>query len=383
MRSFLIAAVTVAVTTFSALACSSSLDCSLNGECMSGSCVCDSGWTGPACSDLLLAETDPRWGHAWADNSSSWGGLPLRADDGTYHLFYSQFVRGCGLFEWSTNSRIVHAKSPFLNGPFSDVNVVEPAFSHNAQAMRAPDGTWVVFYIGCGQGESIRDCGGSSADSLPLAPRTSPPRPPGWNPSRWCRPIGKEALGEGYVTYTSAPSPDGPWTPLARPAIEGSNDTRRWDTLITNPAPWVLKNGSIVLGLSGDNGSAGKCIGVARADSWNSTFQADTDVAARGGEDPFLWVTPRGDTHVIYHDVSGTSNGGHAFAPAVTPTQWTIGTHTLYTGDVRWANGTNATVFDRERPKLAFDVNGSPAALFNGIAVYRDGRSFTAVTRIN
>jgi hypothetical protein len=34
---------------------------------------------------------------------------------------------------------------------------VEPEFSHNVQPMRALDGTWVVFYIGCGQGEAIQN----------------------------------------------------------------------------------------------------------------------------------------------------------------------------------------------------------------------------------
>lgn len=363
--------------------------CSLNGECSSDTlgaaivCTCDPGWAGPTCGNLTLKETDPSLGHPWNSGSSSWGGLPIKDDsDGSYHLFYSQFVKGCGLYSWSTNSRIVHAVAPDLDSPFVDVNVVEPAFSHNAQAMRALDGTWVVWYIGCGQGEAVKDCGGSPSDALPLAPRTTPPRPPGWNPSPWCRPMGREALGEGYITYSSAPTPNGPWTPLGRPAVRGSNRTDRWDTLVTNPAPWALPNGSVLLGLSGDNGSAGKCIGMARAPAWNGSYTTDPEVAVKGGEDPFVWVNLRGDAHVIYHDVAGTSNGGHAFAPAATPTQWTLGTHALYTGDLVWVNGTHATVYDRERPKLVFDEAGAPLALLNGIAVYKDGRSFTAVTGV-
>ena len=85
---------------------------------------------------------------------------------------------------------------------------------------------------------------------------------------------------------------------------------------------------------------------------------------------------------MIWHDVSGRSNGGHAFAPAAAPTNWTVGSHAIYTGAVRWANGTTAVVNDRERPKLVFDAGGAPVALFNGLAVYRDWRSFTAVTSV-
>lgn len=357
------------------------LDCSLNGICVDGSCVCDFGWKGTNCGNISLGMTDPTRGHAFDSGSSSWGGLPIKADDGTWHLFYSQFARGCGLSAWSTNSRIVHAVALTADGPFIDKDVVEPAFSHNAQAMRAIDGTWVVFYIGCGQGEAVRDCGGSPADSLPLAPRTTPPRGPGWNPSKWCSPLEwREALGEGYISYSFASSPDGPWTPLGRPAFVGSNDTRRWDTLTTNPAPFPLADGRVLLGLSGDNGSEGKCIGVAEATSWNGTYIADPIVAMRGGEDPFLWVNQRGDRHIIYHDVAGTSNGGHIYAPATNSTQWTLGTHSLYTGLLQWPNGTSVTVYDRERPKIVFNESGAPVLLYNGLAVYNYLHSFTAVT---
>jgi hypothetical protein len=150
---------------------------------------------------------------------------------------------------------------------------------------------------------------------------------------------------------------------------------------VTNPAPWPLPDGRVVLALSGDNGAAGKCLGVAVAATWNGTYENE-DAAIRGGEDPFLWVTPRGDRQMVWHDVSGTSNGGHAFAPAAAPQQWTVGTHALYTGAVRWANGTAAVVADRERPKLVFDRNGAPIALINGLMPHSDGRSFTAVTHV-
>lgn len=251
--------------------------------------------------------------------------------------------------------------------------------------MRAVDGTWVVWYIGCGQGEAVRDCGGSPADALPLARRTVPPGGPGTNPSPWCAPQpNADALGEGYVSYSSAPTPFGPWTPLGVPAYAGSNDTARWDRLVTNPAPWPLANGSVVLALSGDGGVSRKCLGVASAPSWRGPYTAEGGAAAPipGGEDPFLWVDARGNRHMVWHDVSGRSNGGHAFAPAAAPQRWSVGTHALYTGNVTWANGTAFTVNDRERPKLVVDGSGAPVALYNGIAVYPDMRSFTAVTAI-
>lgn len=376
----------LAALSFAALCCAGCTDdagCSLNGVCVSGSCACDAGWRGASCGNLSLGVTDPRLGHPWASDASSWGGLPLRADDGSWHLFYSQFAKGCGLDDWGTNSRIVHAVAANATGPFADVDVVEPAFSHNAQAMRAVDGTWVVWYIGCGQGEAVKDCGGCPADALPLANRTVPAGGPGTNKSPWCAPFSKVALGEGYVSYSSAPTPYGPWTPLGAPAYAGSNDTARWDRLVTNPAPWPLPDGSVVLALSGDDGASGKCLGVASAPSWEGPYLAEGGALAPipGGEDPFLWVDARGSRHMLWHDVSGRSNGGHAWAPADAPQAWTVGTHELYSGALTWANGTAFVVNDRERPKLVIE-GGAPVALFNGIAVYADMRSFTAVTAV-
>ncbi len=36
-----------------ASACSFALDCFLNGDCVGGACVCDTAWSGAACSTLV------------------------------------------------------------------------------------------------------------------------------------------------------------------------------------------------------------------------------------------------------------------------------------------------------------------------------------------
>jgi len=374
-----------------AAACARDSDCTLNGVCVGGACACDSGWGGPACAALLLGVTDPALGHPWGAPGSSWGGLPVFDPVGRdWHLFYSQMARGCGLGAWSTNSRVVHAVSASPLGPFTDVDVVQPAFSHNAQAFRTADGVWVVWHIGCAQGERVVNCSASAADALPLAPRTVPPGAPGSNPDALCAPQPFGALGETYMTYSHAPTPHGPWTPLGRPALAGSLNRSTWWPWLTNPAPWLLPDGSVLLGVSGDGGASGKCLGFARAAAWNATFELEGAAKAAapipGGEDPFVWVNARGHRHVIWHDVSGRSNGGHAFAHAASPTAWTVATHELYNGTVTFPNGTVAVASDRERPKLLFDAtSGAPLALFNGMvppSVAGDGACFTAVTHI-
>ena len=53
------------------------------------------------------------WGQSFdtlqSPNISSWGGHVLRGDDGVYHLWVSEFVNGCGLSAWLSNSHVVHA----------------------------------------------------------------------------------------------------------------------------------------------------------------------------------------------------------------------------------------------------------------------------------
>jgi hypothetical protein len=389
-RAAVAAAALAALAHAVAASCAGDVDCSLNGVCVDRACVCDSGWAGPACSTLRLGVTDPALGHPWGAPGSSWGGLPVfDPAGGKWHLFYSQIARGCGLGAWSSNSRVVHAVSSTPLGPYADVDVVQPAFTHNAQAFRTPDGVWVVWHIGCAQGERIVNCSASAADALPLAPRTVPAGGPGSNPDPLCAPQPFGALGETYMSYVWAPTPYGPWTPLGKPAFAGNLNRSTWWPWLTNPAPWLLPDGSVLLGVSGDGGVSKKCIGFARASMWNGSFAIENPAVAAapipGGEDPFVWTNARGDRHVIWHDVSGRSNGGHAFAQASSPTSWTVTTHELYNGSITFPNGTTAVANDRERPKLLFDASGTPLALFNGLvppSVLGNGPCFTSVTYI-
>lgn len=50
----------------------------------------------------------------FAPNVTSWGGNIIRNDAGGFDLWVSEMVGGCGLKNWGTNSRIVHASSPSL-----------------------------------------------------------------------------------------------------------------------------------------------------------------------------------------------------------------------------------------------------------------------------
>lgn len=89
--------------------CSTDLDCSLNGVCLSGACSCDPAWTGTCCTslNLLPAPVASSYRHA---NTSTWGGNIVQTKDGLYHMWVAEMypagVNGdpgagsCGLTTW-------------------------------------------------------------------------------------------------------------------------------------------------------------------------------------------------------------------------------------------------------------------------------------------
>jgi hypothetical protein len=142
-----------------ATACSTDDDCSLNGVCTAGACVCDAGWTSADCSALDLLPAGQSSGLHIA-NTSSWGGsvAPLAssyANSGEVHLFASLFVN-CGLTSWIHNSLIVHASSQQgLSGTFSVENVSIPVWAHNTVFLNVSSESegpgYLIFHIGDGK----------------------------------------------------------------------------------------------------------------------------------------------------------------------------------------------------------------------------------------
>ena len=277
--------------------CVTDEDCSLNGVCTSGACVCDPGWTtlpfglngamSPGCGYL---DFDPspittcgpacafHGGPGGVDMSTtSWGGSVNRNPvDGKYWMFAAEMSHHCTLSQWTTNSQVVSAVSDTPMGPYVRQEVTIPPWSHNPQAVVAPDGTWVIFTLGPGFGQKPQvDC-----DS-PLAADHSP---------------APDGVGVNFTLH-SAPSPHGPWvsttlSPIGWNASWTLQNPGNW-----NPAPVFLGDGSIRVMAHTDWGPwAGETI--LEAPSWKGPY------TVRGGdeidhcdyceEDPFMWQDRRG-----------------------------------------------------------------------------------------
>ena len=188
-------------------ACTVDEDCGLLGDCVAGACRCDAGWVGDSCAslDLVPAPTDSGLRQK---NSSNWCGTILRdeADPQLFHSYHADFG-GCadGLAIWLTGSRVIHATSRgSAVGPYTPAwgegaaEVAVAAEAHNPQAIRAPDGTFLLMdsYDGpdadCPLEANYTTCRGGSM----------------------CKPKMPANGGAGNFTYHYSSSAAGPWQPV-------------------------------------------------------------------------------------------------------------------------------------------------------------------------
>lgn len=90
------AALLTALLISAVAACTSPLDCGLNGLCVDTVCACDSPWAGPSCTSLPF-KVSPASGknlYLTSDPRNTWNGPITRAADGTFHIFTPLYATG-------------------------------------------------------------------------------------------------------------------------------------------------------------------------------------------------------------------------------------------------------------------------------------------------
>ena len=290
--------------------------CSLNGELVGGSCVCDKPWTGPDCSSLSFQPVTFPQGYGMSPNVTSWGGNAI-FDDSMYHIFVSVMTNGCPLQKWTTNSRIEHGIASQITGPYEFKDVAVNTWSHNAAPVVLKDGTFAIFHIGYGDGPPD---GGDDCARMHHAGTVMQ------------RPSAKATAGS---TIHVSKSLHGPWTALHPNKLIGCD----------NPAPWVhMSNGTIYIVCRG-----GSFFGsFLRADNITGpwTLVSQIRMSAQNGpvgtyEDPFLYSDQRGLWHLLYHMYITTENPPHghecvnstvsAHAYSLDGFHWFVSPHQPYT----------------------------------------------------
>lgn len=315
----------------SASACLDDLDCSLNGVCSGGNCVCAVPWMGTTCALLNRTAAPNRGIFGFSPNiTSTWGGNVLRDDNGTFHLYVSE-IDG-GLTKFIDRSQVAHAVSANVEGPYTKLGEALGIESHNPQAVRYSADRWLIYHIG---------------NAVPPA----------------------QARHNGSGLH-SASSPFGPWSPVA--AYHSMN--------CNNPSPWVLANKTILLLCTWEIYTAPKPEGpyTVLPQHGNTLSNLNTNsscghASGRCWEDPFLFQDERGHWHILSHTYTEQGAGplnsisGHLFARDVHG-PWTVSPVEPYSNIVRYTDGTEQTFSTVERPKLVFNERGVPTHLINGVS---------------
>ena len=189
--------------------CNTDEDCNLNGKCTIGkTCVCVTPWTGNDCGELdFLPAVSPDGALYRKANTSSWCASTVQdVSTGLWHAVVAQMSDNCGLNSWQSNSQLVHVVSESgPTGPYLNETLIRLPFSHNSKLIQAPDRTYLIFHIGCGD-NSTKRIGPCTNGITPL-----PPPPP---PQRYV--IGDACLAPTNGTFPSWISPQGwPVSPVA------------------------------------------------------------------------------------------------------------------------------------------------------------------------
>ena len=223
---------------------------------------------------------------------------------------------------------------------------------------------------------------GQEAGRVVQCAAAAAPAPGGGRP-----PLPRSAGGyQNFFSYSR--SVWGPWTPFGKNVLPGGAPGS-WDENVVNMAPYPLSNGTVLLGYRGSNAQHVEKLGVAVAANWSGPYASLSRAAPivnASGEDPSLWVDPRGRFHMLFH--SFATVGGHAFARALAG-PWALSDVAPYNKTITWSNGSTLTYAERERPELLLDpVTGAPSVLYTAVLLPAPngtgwGRSFTAAAGIS
>merc|ERR1719329_1427243 len=353
--------------------CVSDADCSRNGLCTDGSCVCDAAWTGQTCETFNIIPGDKHCGYRWIDpveeggnRTSSWGAANWYDEqDETWYMYATELAGHCGMHSWTMNSHTILASSKDPLGLYKREQEIVPIWSHEVEVARAPTGEYVAYFSYAnytGGWQICETCTDSTTD--PKCPK-------------------RKDLGAGSgvsiestdATYMSwAPRPHGPWS---KPVLVQPGKVQ----MDSNFAGVIKEDGSFV-GMWRDHHPGGhhSTPHPVTAANWKdpSTYKFGSTVLfpavdKKGGiEDMFIWVVARKNYHAIFHMMYDCDNCvGHAHSADGNSWTWT---GIAATADTVYKDGTSATFSHLERPQLVFAKDGkTPIALTNGVKTEQTG----------
>eukprot|EP00037_Helgoeca_nana_P002527 m.34416 g.34416 ORF g.34416 m.34416 type:complete len:358 (+) comp12652_c0_seq1:44-1117(+) len=294
----------VVLPSVASASCASDLDCSLNGVCSSGACVCDKPWQGTTCTTLGYKTTPASAKSLYniSDPRNTWNGPIVTAPDGKFHMYDPIYREG----SLGGPTSVLHGVATTVTGPYD----------------------WTTY-------PSISTGGGENPAFVVFKNGTATVY------SLW---IG------GHIQV--ADSPDGPFTEMKAYTYPGGN-----------PAP-IFHNGAFYMT---NQGTSEIYTTPHLGASWTTfatiNHSSLPDPTYYHVEDPFLWIDARGNWHIINHayrndefEHCGSSIvSAHWFSTDGKDWHWSS---QPYNHTVQYDDGTSHTYTTLERPNLHFDATG-------------------------
>lgn len=366
--------------------CVSNVDCNMAGVCdvEVGKCACDAGWTGDQCEKI-------NFGKAYRCDegglclqgemnfTSSWGGNIVQADDGSFHMYAASFADNAKLDLWLEKSRVVHANSSNAAGPYvlqdialgdlDDPTAWDGLTQHNPVVQRAPDGTYLLYYMGA-QREATTDLPGVHEANF-----TCPLRPDNL----------QETVCMQRVGLATSRSPNGPWERRSAPLLDAGPEGEWDDLFTTNPTPHVFPNGSVLLIYKARSRADYRVMstGAAFADHWAGPYRrlTATPIDLPGNcEDAGIYRSEAMDVfrmvlHCGCNYQTVWSQDGLVWTKTAAQQPWC---------EVTYEDGTTEQMKRRERPKWWLDSKGRPQYLLTGVTptASHGGKVFTFVQEV-
>ncbi|XP_065188706.1 uncharacterized protein LOC135819423 [Sycon ciliatum] len=360
-------------------------DCALNGFCHSTRCVCDPGWTGERCNFLDLLAPNRSEPHGYYNGTMpTWGGDVI-FENGLYHLF----VTAKGYTQppldqsdnYECNTAIVRLEGPGPAGPYKFAQVALPVYHHEAHAIRAPDGTLLIYMI--------------KFDGGDLPPQLS---------NETCLAPGCHVYNFSHQATAMAWSDSvyGPWREkVVLNPWPGPADRYSWLCQTNCPSVAFAQNGSVVMALR-----AVQCnqppdranwtyekIAIATAPHWTGPYTIVSKEPIFGyevpadwppelvtpgqpmrNEDPFIWRTHRGYHMLVHSQLLPHSRSRGAYAFSRDGLDWTLLPEFSWQVNMTWADGDVSFFQRRQAPGLYLDKDGFPLYLLTPVdELYSDG----------
>ena len=364
----------------------SETDCSLNGVCNNeGVCVCDPGWKGDKCNQLKLKPPNRLEPHGYFNGSMpTWGG-DIIYENGIYHAFLTAKGYNTPPYDESDryvcNTAIIRLEGKSPAGPFEFAEVVLPVYHHETRAIRAPDGTILIYMI--------KYDGGHMPDLL----------------SDLCLVPGcglSYNKSHGVIGMAWSKSVYGPWEEkVIFDPWPGLVNRSSWLCQTNCPSVTFAPDGKAVMAFrsiqcdrSNFNSTTKEKIAVATAPHWSGPYTIQSREPVFGwhapqnwppslvypvgqimaNEDPFIWRTKRGYHMLTHCQLSPNHSTRGAYGYSKDALSWTLLPDLMWDANMTWVDGSVSYFKRRQAPGLYLDANGYPLYLLTPVdELYQDG----------